>query len=200
MSAQHPRLKYLVVLFAIALSALGVWMLVQHKQSGTTASGTFIADNEFVVEIEHDTAGIPVDVSTFGPVPEGQSCEQYETIIDAGAEKNNPPGFRSQTTCLHVRFRGPLGIHGAVISQPTKIKPLGWALIAVAYSRMGAYIGAQTLHATPDIKTCDSQAHDIIDSNVKDGTIHSGWSVLIYCLPEPPLPTKDTLPNGDGII
>ncbi|MGA7540353.1 MAG: hypothetical protein WBW93_16475 [Steroidobacteraceae bacterium] len=164
------------------------------------SSSNFLADNEFVIEMEHDTSGALVNVSTYGPVPHGQSCEQFEAVTASGTEKYNPKGFRSQLTCLQVKFLGPLGPKGAVILQPSGAAPLKYALIAVMYSKMGAYVGMQPLHAVKKAATCQAQARDLIDSNRKDGKVPFGASLLIYCLPVPALPTDKTLPNGDGVI
>lgn len=176
-------MKYLLaILAAIGIAGCAITPKVQ-------APGTFMADNEFVIEIEHDNLGKPVKFSPYGPVPDGQSCEQYQGLVGAQAHKFNPKGFESQTTCLHVKFAGPLGARGAVIVQPASGETLGWALIAVAYSRQGHYIGAERLHIADTPTTCQYQGQDIIDSNVKDGKIHPGWSVLIYCVPIPPIPS-----------
>ena len=87
-----------------------------------------------------------------------------------------------------------------MILQPVQRPPLSYALIAVMYSKMGAYVGMQPLHAVAKAATCQAQARDLIDSNRKDGKVPFGASLLIYCLPVPALPTDTTLPNGDGII
>lgn len=194
-------MKLALIIVALGLMA-GCARAPQHRVSMHRAvtAPTFLADNEFVVEIEHDAAGMPVHFTTYGPVPAGQSCPQYEAVYSANAKKYNPPGFLSQMTCLHVMFRGPLGPDGAVVVQPMDGTPLGWALIAVGYTRMGNYIGAKDLHAVKDVATCRTEARDILKDGRHGNTSEPGTSLLIYCLPEPRLPTSKTLPNGDSVI
>jgi hypothetical protein len=127
-------------------------------------------------------------------------CLQDQAMKKARAQGYNPAGFSSQFTCQHVEFRGPI-VHGAVVMQPyarNQPPPNAWVLFATDFSAHGKYLGAEMLHGVTLPSTCKRQARDIIDSNTS--AIPSGASVLIYCIPVPPLPTDTTLPNGDSVL
>ncbi len=184
--------KLLAILIALGLFGCAKPVAV------VSTSHSFMTEAFFVLEFEHDAKGVLVHAVSYGPTFKEQDCLNSELMYQAKARQYNPPGFISQFTCEHVMFRGPVGPRGAVIAQPTARPPTGWVLFATDFSAHGQYIGAEMLHSVADLSACQHDARAVIDSN--PDAIPPGASLLIYCVPVPPLPTATTLPNGDSII
>jgi hypothetical protein len=136
----------------------------------------------------------------FGPFAKEFDCTQYATTVIGQAADKLPRGDLMSSTCLHIAMKGPLGKHGAVVPQPFSGRPVTVAAVGVEFDRHGGFVGAQRLHYARDLKTCIWEAHDVIDSNQRDGKVPLGNSLLIYCVPIPGIPTKTSDGLGDDII
>jgi hypothetical protein len=169
------------------------------KRAATHAG--FTAEAFFVLEFEHDTAGNLVNAAPYGPTDSEFKAMQDEVMRKARVSQYNPAGFTSQFTIQHVEFKGPLGPKGAVVVQPVarnQPAPKAWVLFATDFDAHGKYLGAEMLHAVALSLACQHDARDVIDSNPHAAP--PGASLLIYCVPVPPLPTDTTLPNGDSVL
>lgn len=197
-------LAVLLVLGVLAGVHIGSRAPTVHQNRPLLVSQThWPVDNVFMLSTEYAAPDQPIHASLYGPTSKEAMCAFAGNASFAQAPKMAPKGqkFDAYTsTCLHVAFTKPLGAHGAVIQQPYSGTPLEFLLVGADYNQDGSYRSSGALHAVHDMKTCVFQAHDIIDSNYKDGTTAKGASVLIYCVPVYALPTEKTLPNGDSII
>lgn len=196
-------MKHLTLLFAIITLGLiaGCAKAPHVATAALSKPASFTAEAFFVLEFEHDAQGALVHASPYGPTDSEFKALQDEAVKRAGASQRNPAGFTSQFTVQHVKFLGPLGPKGAVIMQPVarnRPAPLGWVLFATDFDAHGQYLGAEMLHGVALATTCQRQARDLIDAN--HDRIPRGASLLIYCVPVPPLPTATTLPNGDSLL
>jgi hypothetical protein len=181
--------------------------VAMHSIGANPAVGSFVAEAFFVLEFEHDPNGVLVHAASYGPTDSEFKATQDAFVRRAKVQDDNPPGFTSQFTVQHVKFIGPLGPKGAVVTQPVAANhpaPPAWVLFATDFDAHGAYLGSEMLHAVSLALTCQHQAHDIIDSTPRSDSepyaVPPGASLLIYCVPVPPLPTATTLPNGDSVL
>src|SRR6185437_6244209 len=188
-------MKKLLVLAAVAM--LASCARAPNVLPIANGGSGFSADDFLVVALEYSSPRELVGVNTFGPTQKAALCQRSSAALIAQAHDVIPEGHAMSSTCLHVAFRGPLSANGAVILQPFDGHPLQYVQVAVQYTKAGAFIGAQALSAAPDAKTCKSEARDILDSDRADGQFAPGVSVLIYCVPVPPLPTEET---AGGIV
>ncbi|MGH9588300.1 MAG: hypothetical protein ACRD3F_15225 [Acidobacteriaceae bacterium] len=181
-------MKYFFSLLA-ALSAVAAF-------AGMPPAGHWPVNSIFLISMEFAAPDQIIHASLYGPANKEALCER----AGAAAFSQAPKGHSYVSVCLHVAFTKPLGPKGVVVMQPYAGTPLEFLLVGADYNADGSYRSAGALHAVHDMKTCERQAHDIIDSNYKDGTIVKGVSALIYCVPVYPLPSSKRAPNGDEIV
>jgi len=148
------------------------------------AHGAFSVDEFVAVALEYHGPRALIGADTYGPTPEEYSCVRSAQAGVAQSDDLLPSGHKLVTTCIHVKFGGPLP-RGAALAVPVTGTPFEYLTIGVEYAKSGAFVGAQALHAAPDVKTCMKEAHEVIDDNYRGGEIAAGNSLLLYCMPVP---------------
>lgn len=152
--------------------------------SPTMAHGAFAVDQFISVAMEYQGTRALIGANTYGPTPKEYDCVRSAQAGVAQSDDALPAGHQLVTTCLHVKFGGPLP-RGAALAVPVAGTPFEYLTIGVEYAKSGSFVGAQPLHPAPDLKTCMREAREVIDDNYKDGHVGKDDSLLLYCMPVP---------------
>ena len=190
----------------IAISTVLSFLLLGIAQAGPLswfwkaggAPPAFV--NDFVgIGMQFDPAGHLEGVDILGRASKPAMCERNSAITMDYTYAHGlvPKGHTLVTTCLHVSFAGKIA-HGQVIVQPSKDSHRGFIAVAMEYTSVGKFYGAQALGRAPDLKTCIRNGHDTIDSSYKGKKIRAGNSLLIYCVAVPPAHPKKKI-NGMSV-
>ena len=151
-----------------------------HDAHGFTVNQFVLIAMEYTAD--DDVAGI----DTYGPTASQFRCTRAAANAITESEKVMPKGHRLVTTCLHVMFGGPLP-HGVAAVIPSKAKPLEYITVGVEYAADGHFVGAQALHPSLTVAQCMNESHAMLKSNYSSGRVHSGRSLILYCVPVPVL-------------
>jgi hypothetical protein len=181
---------------AILLAALGFVAGVSATPV-KSQSNTFTVDQFVAVALEYQGARALVGANTYGPTDKEFECIRGAQAGVSQSDDILPAGHKLVTTCIHVLFSGPLPNGVAVAVPPTGI-PIEYLTIGVEYTGGGDFKGAQALHVAPDLKTCMSEARDLLKSNYGDGSVPAGNSPLLYCTPIPML--QQNQKNDGGVV
>lgn len=162
---------------------LAVWLLAMACASAADHP-SFTVDQFIAVAMEYQGPRDLVGADTYGPTTKEFDCSKGEQAAVAQSGDLIPAGHTMVTTCLHVKFGGPLP-RGAALAVPETGQPYEYLTVGVEYTASGRFVGAQALHAASDVKTCMAEAKDLLKSNYADGSIPAGNSLLLYCMPVP---------------
>lgn len=184
------NIAYLIILLALA----GCAKTSHPIAIAPSAARAFTVDQFVAVVMEYSGSRALVGADTHGPTAKEEPCARSAAAAMSQGDVL-PKGHKLVTTCLHVKFAGPLP-SGAAIQTPVSGTPFEYLTIGVEYAKAGDFVGAQALHPAPDAKTCMHEARDVIDSNYKDGHIAAGNSLLLYCLPVPVIDTDSKSEGG----
>lgn len=154
----------------------------------------FDVDQFIAVTMEYQGAHALIAADTYGPTTKEFDCSRSAEAAVAQSDNVLPAGHTMVTTCLHVKFGGPLP-RGVALPIPIAGTPFEYLTVGVEYTAAGGFVGAQALHSAPDVRTCMAEARDVIASNYRDGTVPAGNSLLLYCMP---VPTLDVKPQNEG--
>lgn len=146
----------------------------------------FSIDQYIAVALEYQGPRSLIGADTYGPTEKEFECVRSDAAGIAQSDDMLPHGSTLVTTCLHVKFGGPLP-KGAVAILPEVRGTFEYVTVGVEYGYGGGFVGAETLHIAPDRPTCLKEAHDVLDSNYQDGHVEPGNSLLLYCIPIPVL-------------
>lgn len=163
-----------------------------------SAQNSFTVDDFIAVAMEYQGPSTLVGVDTYGPTDKEEVCQRSTAAAVVQSDDMLPHGHTMVTTCLHVKFGGPLP-RGAAVTVPVAGTPFEYMTIGVEYTHAGDFVGAEALHPAPDVKTCMREARDVIGSNYKDGHVAAGNSLILYCVPVPVIHQGSRASDG-GIV
>ena len=178
--------KNIIALLLLALVGCSKLPSSTWTVASPSAHTKFTVDQFVAVAMEYQGSRSIFGIDTYGPTGNAFKCGRSAQAAVSQSGDMLPHGHTLVTTCLHVKFGGPLP-RGAALAVPIAGTPFEYVTIAVEYTKVGTFVGAQALHDSPDLKTCMRQAHDVIQSNYSGGQVSAGNSLLLYCTPVPVL-------------